>query len=90
VFGINLEFRAGPNSNDVGRQLIGYVNFFDSTETRSATRSFDITDIVRDLRKQKRLKWPATVVFVASDEPAEDAKATIGSVQLVESSVDRQ
>ena len=90
MFGINLEFRAGPNSDNVGRQLIGYLNFFNSTEAKSATRSFDITDTVHDLLKQKRLKWPATVVFVASDEPAEDAKATIGSVQLVQGAVDRQ
>ena len=85
IFSIYLDLPAGSEHEEAQRHLAGYLNFFGLTGGRkTADRSFDITDLVRNLQKRNLLNETTTITIQPDGTPAEGAKAKIGGVEIVE------
>ena len=88
-----IEAIGNPESWELATQLVrkgGTINFFgvtmagpDMSGMTPRTFSLDVTDKIKALQASGALNETPTVTLVPQGEPAENARASIGQVQLV-------
>jgi hypothetical protein len=95
---LDLPVGVAPGQNDPRR--VGIIQFYnarppgavDAPDAGSAVGadagrvffSFDLTPVVRDLRRRGQLTDQTTLTLIAEGSPAQAAKVEIGSLELVE------
>lgn len=89
VYQVYLDLPSDGKASDRGERHIGYVNFYNAQvgSVRGSAENeltFDITDLVKNLRKRGQLPDSTTVTFVPDGKPAARAGAVIGRLEIVE------
>jgi hypothetical protein len=89
VYQVYLDLPRDGNASDRGGRHVGYVNFYNAQvgSVRGSAENeltFDITEVVRNLRKRGQLPDSTTVTLVPDGKPAARANAVIGRIEIVE------
>lgn len=85
IFAIYLDLSSGAETETAEGHFVGYLNFFGlANGAKPGTRSFDITDLVRDLKKRNQLTQATTLTMRSDTAPAAGSKARIGKLDIVE------
>ncbi|HVR41403.1 MAG TPA: tyrosinase family protein [Thermoanaerobaculia bacterium] len=80
----HLYLQLTSNAGGSGDFYVGSINFFDAHhENAEKFRSFDVTDLAKELRAKGLLNDTAELTIAPAGEPAADAKPVIGEVSLV-------
>jgi hypothetical protein len=84
IFGVYLNLPGGVEPEDSRRYLVGSLNFFGLTGPTPGWRSFDITELVKELKNHNLLTEAPVVTIRAPAVPVAGANAKIGRVEIVE------
>jgi tyrosinase len=91
VYQVFLDLPAGSTPGKDDPRYVGVTNFYGAAKAQgpeasssSAFRSFDVTDVLRNLQRQNQLADRVTVTIVpAGAVPNAVAKPVIGKIELV-------
>gem|GEM_PF-1520024 len=89
VYQVYLDLPRDGKASDRGGRHVGYVNFYNAQvgSVRGSAENeltFDITELVKDLRKRGQLPDSTIVTLVPDGKPAARARAVIGRLEIVE------
>src|SRR5215471_1393868 len=92
VFQVFLDVPSGKSFREAGAHQVGTINFFDAAgheggggeQASSKFFSFDITDVVKGLQRNRLLQDKPVVTIAPAGTPAEGAKPVVGEISIVE------
>jgi tyrosinase len=88
VYQVYLDLPRDGKASDRGERHVGYVNFYNAQvgSVRGSAENeltFDVTDVVKNLRKRGQLPDSTTVTFVPDGKAAARAGAVIGRLEIL-------
>jgi tyrosinase len=91
LYHVYLDLPSGPGEPHREGHYVGTMNFFDAVPhsghqhatMTGKTRSFDVTDVVRQLRTEGRTGSAPSVTIVPAGRPASEARPVIGDISLL-------
>ncbi len=85
LYHVYLDLPDNTRPADHGDNYVGSLNFFDAEVLPNGRFfSFDVTDIIRNLRAKKKLSENAAFTILPAGVPEAGAKPVIGVINLIE------
>jgi hypothetical protein len=82
LYHLYLDLPPGTKPSGDDPRYLGSINFFNAHAGQPALFSFDVTDVVRNLRERRLLRPETTITIIPMDTP--EASVVIGAIELVE------
>lgn len=87
LYDLYLDLPQGTHPKPEDPRIVGTLNFYNSVGVSAGNPgfffSFDITSVAKSLQARNLLSGRTTITFVPSGNPAANAEAVVGRIQLV-------
>ncbi len=92
VYQLYLDLPTGPGTGEDDPHYVGTLNFFNAAKVNNSPRqpstsgffrSYDVTDLLKNLQKRNTLPDRTMLTITPSHEPLASAKPTIGRIEMV-------